>query len=253
MRDIEIWDSAKYEYVHKDFRRFHDRYRAVMGQAEVGFTQKKWADVFFIGGGYTAFDKQLQTGNNQMAVYGAATRHGDSYTGTLRYREDDLLAKGLNLSVFASHTYDWYLVTDTTQYRYYWDQSRVPVNKAEMGLTRILTHVVRPRNFGQMNLSYRLNEHHSFGLTYALDAVKNRNYNELIEDKDPSPGKVAKQIIGLSYQQDLLGKRLTDTFFVKYYGLHLSQPAALDDTGEAHSVHNDFSGVGGRRDVRQRV
>jgi len=244
MRDVAIWNPARYEYVDKDLPRFHDRYRSAMVQAELGFTQKKWADVFFIGGGYTAFDKQIQTGNNQMSVYGAALQNGYSYVTTLRYRKNDLFLKGLNLSVFAAHTYDWYLVTDTTEYRYFWDQSRVKVNKAEMGPTNMLTHVIRPHNFVRSNLSYRINSHHSLGLNYTLDNVQNNNYNELIEAEDYNPGKIAKQIIGLSYQQEFLKKRLTNTFFLKYYGLELHQPEVLNQTGAKQTVRKHFDNLG---------
>jgi len=244
MRDIEIWDSARYEYVDKDFRRFHDRYRSVMTQAELGFRKKKWADAFFIGAGYTTFDKQIQTGNDQMAVYGDAMQNGQSFVGTLRYQKDHLFLNGLQLNVFASHTNDQYVVTDTSQYRYFWDQSKVKVNKAEMGGIKMLTHVIRPHNYAQANLSYRINQHHSLGLNYTLDDVENKNYNELLVAQDDNPGRITKHVIGLSYQQEFFDKRLSNTFFTKYYSLGLRQPEVLDQTGEKFTSNRNFSNQG---------
>ncbi|SEW43312.1 TonB-dependent receptor domain-containing protein [Chitinophaga arvensicola] len=247
MKGIEIWDEKAGEYgdyVKKDFRRFHDLYRSAMVQGEIGVLHKKWADVFFVGAGYSATDKELQTGTNQENVYGAATRNGDAFNATLRYKKADLFTKGLELSVFASHTADKYQVTDTAGYRYFWDGTSVKTNQGELSSIKTLTHISRPRNFARVNLSYNINTVHSLNLNYTFDQVKNHNYNELLTDKDHNPGKIGKHILGLAYQQNLLEGRWTNTFFGKYYGMDLSQPQTLSGTGTVTTA-SDFQSYTG--------
>lgn len=246
MRRIQIWDETQQVYVRKDLRRFHDQYRSAMAQGEIGVMNRKWADVFFIGAGYAATDREIQTGTNQDNVYGAATQDGSAFNTTLRYKKKNLFADGLDLSVFASHTEDKYQVTDTTGYKYFWDGSRVKTNQAEMSAIKAITHISRPRNFARINLSYELSPVHSFNLNYTFDQVTNKNYNELLTDKDHNPGKLGKHILGLAYQQNLLNSRLTNTFFGKYYGMDLQQPETLASTGKVTTASdfNSYYGYG---------
>lgn len=231
MKGMEIWDDNQQEYVKKDLRRFHDQYRSAMVQGEIGVTHKKWADVFFLGAGYSVTDREIQTGTNPDNVYGDATQNGDAFNATLRYKKADLFTKGLELSVFASHTADKYQVTDTAGYRYFWDGTRIKTNQGELSSIKTLTHINRPRNFARVNFSYNINTVHSLNLNYTFDQVKNHNYNELITDEDHNPGKIGKHILGLAYQQNLLEGRWTNTFFGKYYGMDLSQPQTVASTG----------------------
>jgi outer membrane receptor protein involved in Fe transport len=246
MRDIELWDENKQAYIRKDVRRFHDRYKAAMVQGEIGVMNKKWADIFFIGVGYSATDKQIQTGTNQETVYGAAKQKGDAFSATLRYKKKDLFTKGMELNVFASHTEDKYVVTDTTGYRYFWDGSRQMNNQAELSTLKVLTNISRPRSYARVNLSYELSPVHSFNLNYTFDHIQNKNYNELIADKDYNPGKIGKHILGFAYQQNLLEGRWTNTLFGKYYGMKLDQPVTLAGSGvvTTASDFNSYYGYG---------
>ncbi len=223
MRGVEIWDEQQYKYVQKDFRRFHDQYVSGMGNLELGFMNKKWADVFFVGAAYSATTQDLQTGFNQEVVYGDVRRKGYGLTGSVRYRKDNLFTKGLNLNLFASRSLDHYVVTDTAYSKYAWDGSRIATTFAEMGGIRTRTNITRPKTFLRTSLSYELSPVHSFNLNYVLDYMRNETFNEMLTSEDNMPGILNKQILGLAYQQELFRKRLTNTLFGKYYGLGLEQ------------------------------
>ena len=47
---IPFWFEEKGKYVYEERRRFHDDYFSLMGQVEVGVTNKKWAsqEKFFL-------------------------------------------------------------------------------------------------------------------------------------------------------------------------------------------------------------
>ena len=103
MRDIEVFDEVQRNYVKKELERFHDDYMSAMGQIEVGVYDKKWADIFFVGGSYTVQNKEIQTGAIQSIVYGQAKKEGNTFNTTLKYKKDDILIKNLNLGIFASY------------------------------------------------------------------------------------------------------------------------------------------------------
>lgn len=246
MRGMEIWDEAQYKYVNKDFKRFHDQYKSAMGQVELGVINKKWADVFFVGLSYSGTDQDIQTGTRQDVVYGVVTKNGHAYNGSLRYRKDNLFVKGLNANVFAAHSVDNYVVTDTSSYKYYWDGSRVKTSLAEIGSAKSITNINRPRTFARANLGYQLNPVHSFNVNYTYDHIKNENYDELLTDHAEIPGILSKNILGAAYQQNLLGDRLTNTLFGKLYGLSVQQSRYVSTSGEysqANESHN-YSGYG---------
>jgi outer membrane cobalamin receptor len=224
-----IVDLNGAEFATADVKRFHDHYKSVLGQLEVGITNKSWADVLFIGGGYNEVNQDLQTGFDQNIVYGEVTRASKAVSGTIRYKKNNLFTKGLNLSAFFARSRDKYKTTDTVQRNYNWDGTYFDKGYSEMGGIKALAHIIRPRTYGMANLSYVINDQHSLNLNYTLDRLKNENYNELLTDHDAMPGRLNKQIVGIAYQQDLLDKRLVNTFFGKLYHLGLDRPKYINN------------------------
>ncbi len=246
MRDvevIEVIDADNSRFVKGDFKRFNDQYKSAMGQVELGFVDKSWADVLFVGGSYSATEKGIQTGTNQDVVYGEVHKGGDAYSMSFRYLKKDLFAKDLYLSFFSSYSDDQYTIEDTAYRKYYWDGNYVETTSSEMGGPATKWNIRRPKFFIGSNLSYEINLNHSLSLNYTLDRVENNTYDELLTDKDHNLGKFAKNIVGLSYQQNLLEEKLTNTFFGKYYGMILEQPFAIinSNTGVRESVKDNTS------------
>lgn len=220
MKGVEIWDAEKYEYVTRDFRRFHDRYKSVMAQVEVGLVNKKWADVLFFGLGYSTYDKQVQTGVRQTIIYGGVVKDGSGKNVSLRYKKDSLLNNKLSIGIYGTYSYDQYVLSDTTLRKYSWDGSYVPGNP-ETGSFRT-SQVNRPRIFTRFNGNYKLAENHDLNLNYTFDQVENQTYNSLTSTGDDMPGKLGKQIIGLAYQGKLF-QNWTNTFMAKYYGIAMNK------------------------------
>ena len=235
MRDVDVVTGGIREgnfipdlngtaYKVADAKRFHDNYFSVLGQVEAGITNKKWADVLFIGGGYNEVRQDLQTGFDQKTVYGKVKRSSNAKSMTLRYKKDNLFTKGLSLSAFAARSKDTYKTTDTLFGKYNWDGTWFESGYTEMGKSiKTVGIIKRPRTYAMANVSYVINPQHSLNLNYTLDHLKNESYNELQVQRDSLPGKVNKQIIGLAYQQDLLEGRLVNTFFGKFYNLGLDR------------------------------
>ncbi|WP_316790063.1 TonB-dependent receptor [Pedobacter frigoris] len=219
-----ISDLNGAEYAVADARRFHDNYFSVLGQLEAGITNKRWADVLFIGAGYNEAHQDLQTGFDQKTVYGNVTRTSYAKSATIRYKKDNLFTEGLSLSAFAARSADSYRTTDTLFGKYNWGGTWNESGYTEMGNgIKTIGVIKRPRTYAMANLSYVINPNHSLNLNYTLDHLKNKNYNALQVERDSLPGKINKQILGLAYQQDFLEGKLVNTFFAKYYNLGLDR------------------------------
>lgn len=216
MREVEVRDFENNEFVITNARRFHDRYRSWMGQAEIGLVNKKWADVLFLGFSYTTYDKQVQTGVRQSIVYGAVTRNGTGRNLSVRYKKDGLVNGHLDVNLYATYSRDEYALADTTLRKYYWDGQYIEGNP-ETGSYRI-TQVTRPRYFTRLNANYHLAENHDLNVNYTFDQVTNETYNSLVATEDDVPGRLSKHLVGLAYQQKFWD-RLTNTFMGKFYGV----------------------------------
>jgi len=238
-----ISDVTGAEYIKADVNRFHDNYLSALGQLEIGVTNKSWADVLFIGGGYNEGYQDLQTGFDQNTVYGNVRRTNFAKSGTLRYKKDNIFTEGLNLSFFAARSEDTYKTTDTAFRNYNWDGTWYDKGYTEMGNSiKAINNIIRPRTYAMGNLSYVLNEQHSLNLNYTLDHLKNENFNQLQTDRDSLAGLINKQIVGFAYQQNLLGNKLVNTFFGKYYSLGLERSKYIN--GAYALLDTTFSNFG---------
>ncbi|NGM63360.1 TonB-dependent receptor [Sphingobacterium sp. SGG-5] len=238
MRNVEIVEGQ--EFVVKDLRRFHDRYRSLMGQVEVGIVNKNWADALFIGLGHTDYDKEVQTGVRQSIVYGAVTKDGYGNNLSLRYKKDGLLNDKLDVSLYGTYAKDMYRLADTVKRKYYWDGSYIDGNP-ETGSYRV-TNVTRPRYYNRTNINYHVVPNHELSLNYTFDQVTNNTYNELTMDEDDMPGRLGKHIGGLGYQQ-VIARKWTNTLMAKYYGLAMDKKQydnVIKDLVATHGFKNYF-------------
>ena len=216
------------QFVQKDVRRFHDTYQSAMGQMEVGFANKKWADLFFLGLIGSQAYKELQTGRNVEAVIGKANTHTNFLMPTLKYKKTDLILKGLQANLFASYSQDKTLLTDTSSNLYSWSgQPRVVGNMGgELDDSKSLYHYKLSSLVNRTNLSYKINEVHSLDMNYTLTNAQRTAYNKLnptdILNLYNIPARLTKQITGIAYQSNLFHSRLTTTLFGKYYNYKAS-------------------------------
>lgn len=221
MKGVEVWDAAADEYVPANRKRFHDDYFSFLGQIEVGFANKSWADAFFVSGSYSKVDKELQTGSVQSRVYGMAERQSDAWSISARYKKSDFILKNMLLNASLSHTWDHSLTVDTAYRKYNWDGEYIVSSRNEItGRGRSMRHYKRPLTIVRANLDYQLNNHHSFNFNYQLNRTGNKRYDEIDNTFEASNDVVTKHIMGLSYTQSLFERRMENVFFIKDYINH---------------------------------
>lgn len=222
MRDIEIWDEEQQEYVLKDLPRFHDAYRSILGQMEMGFTNRHWADDAFVGVSYSKVYKEIQTGVQQKVVVGEAHRDRDALRVLARYSKQNLLLDGLSLSAHLSYTNDHTILTDTCFRSYEWDGSYVPRPYSEVtGRGKSIRHTERPTLVGRTHLSYKPTDYNSLALTYSLNSMGNHRYDDFDREFLESNDQLSKHIFGLAYNHSFWEDKLLANLFLKDYLYHV--------------------------------
>lgn len=243
MKDVEVWDDEQDQYIYADRKRFHDDYFSLLGQVEIGFANKSWADAFFVSGSYSKVDKELQTGSVQTVVYGMAERQTDAWNLSARYRKRNFLVEGLQMNASLSHTWDHSLTVDTAYRKYNWNGDYIASSRNEItGNKRSMRHYKRPMTLVHANTDYALNNHHSLNLDYSMNRTGNNRYDDLDTDFEPSNDVLTKHIIGLSYHQSFFNDRWNTTFFVKDYVNHadIRQTDSGATTG-SNNVHGSIT------------
>ena len=221
MKGVEVWDEDTRKYVPVNRKRFHDDYFSMLGQLEVGFVQKPWADQLFVSASWSKVDKELQTGSIQDRVYGMAERKAHAWNVSARYRKRNFLVRGLQMSASLSHTWDYSQTVDTAYRQYDWNGEYIVSSRNEItGRGRALRHYYRPLTVVRSNWDYRLTEGHSLNLNYMLSRTGNKRYDEVDETFGPSSDVLCKHILNFSYNQTLWNGRMDNTFFVKDYINH---------------------------------
>ena len=223
MRGVEVWDEDTRKYIEVDRRRFHDDYFSALGQIEVGVTDKWWADEFFVSASYNKVNKEIQTAQIQTKVVGEAERRSDAWNLSAHYQKHHFLTDRLSANFSLSHTWDHSVTVDTAYRKYDWNGDFIKSSRNEInGRARTLRHYKRPLTIARADLGYTLGEGHMLNLSYALNRTGNDRYDDVDDTFEPANDALAKHIIGLAYNQLLLGGKMSNTFFLKDYINHLS-------------------------------
>jgi len=222
MKDVEVPNADKTDFITMDCPRFHDDYLSMYGQLETGVTDRSWADAFFISASISKIDRELQTGSVQSKVIGMAERRTESINVSARYTLSDFLLKDLLLNASFSHTWDHSETVDTVYRKYYWDGSYIESSRNEInGRGRTWRHYKRPLTIVRFNLDYQWNNNHSFNFNYLLNRTGNKQSDKVDDTFEPSNDVLSKHILGLSCNQSFLDGRWDNTFFLKNYINHL--------------------------------
>lgn len=231
MHGVEVWNKETLVYDTVSRKRFHDNYKSVQGQVDIGVKNKTWTDAFFAGIGYTDTKKELQTGQVQTIVVGQAEHNTSTWNIHANYRKRHFILPRLCTTISLSHTWDHSVTADTTFRRYDWNGNYKKTSRNELnGRGRILRHYERPLTIGRANFSYAFASSHSLTLNYMLTRTGNKRKDKAheffpegeVQDLPSSTNDVLERhIIGLSYDQTLFGERMLTSFFAKDYINHV--------------------------------
>ncbi|WP_434037320.1 TonB-dependent receptor [Formosa sp. 4Alg 33] len=211
-------------------RRFNDAYESVGGMAQIGFTDVKWADQFFIG--LTGSDdyKEVQHGAFMtITPYKDRFLESDATLGSLTYQKRDLFTKGLDVNVHGVYGTRNRVVNDTMPWAYSWAGERAIdykgdeykytwLSQQEGGPT--LATIKRNVASIRSGISYEINDNHKILLNHVYSGIDREDSDEmksLLENTFVGTRDLNKNIVSVTYELNAFDDRLKSNVFWKYY------------------------------------
>lgn len=184
----------------REVERFHDGYRSMGGQLQLGVSDKPYADQLLAGVIIAGNDRDIQTGVTMEQVFGGRTARSNSIIPTLKYRKSNVFIQGLDLSAYSAFNMATNRFIDTTRLRFNWLQETVPTTTAEVLRTQLKNR--DHEALATANLAYRLGEHHALSYNYLLTHF-NRSSSDVENPANITflfPQRLRKQTMGLAWQ-----------------------------------------------------
>ena len=247
-------------------RRFNDAYRSTGGKAEIGYTDVKWADQFFVG--ITGSDdyKEVQHGAFMtITPYKDRFLESDALLGSLTYQKKDLFTKGLDVNVNGLYGKRNRAVNDTVSWAYSWtgeraidfrgDEYQYTWRSQQEGgptLAKIKRNVASIRT----GVSYAINNHHKISANHVYSGIDREDSDALrsvLENTFVGTRDLKKNIYSLTYEVSAFEDKLKTSLFGKHYQQKTTSvdPAIeTDENGndvivdEIVSSNNNYNGYG---------
>lgn len=214
-------------------RRFNDAYKSTGVVAQIGFTDVKWADQFFIG--FTGSDdyKEIQHGAFMtITPYKNRYMESDATLASLTYQKEDIFTKGLNINIHGLYGQRNRTVSDTLAWAYAWNGERAidykgdqyeyswgsQQEKNEYGpiLNFINRHVASLRS----GVSYAINDHHKILINHVYSGINRKDKDEYaasLQNAFTGTRDLHKNISSFTYELNAFDGKFQGNVFAKYY------------------------------------
>lgn len=230
-KHIKYIDSnSNVTYPKNGAKRFHDGYKSYGTKIDVGFTDVKWADKFFISGIVSGNRKEIQHGSTMENVYGDRNTKRESYVTSLNYAKKDLLLKGLEVKLDLTYSDLTRQAIDTVGNMYDWSGNTLKdssgniikyTSGAEVSSQKTLEKNRDKNLVLRSNVSYEFIANHKFSINYfynnfereVSDELQPHSLQMLVNTRD-----LRKDILSFNYENKFFNERLqTNLFYKKYY------------------------------------
>ena len=245
---VPITDNLGNVEYYTETERFHDGYESATARIEAGVVNKKFADNLLFGFILSGDDKEVQNGATMAQPYGAITRHSKSFVPTLKYSKEDLLLKGLDVSLSNSFNITETKNIDTLRNAYYnWLGEKIASGQAAENGNANNTTLDNKEFTSQLNVGYAIHPKHALALNYSYQYYHRKTFDS--EDPDNVanrfPGILHKNIIGLAYKYEP-NQKWNTTLFGKAYLLNLetSQDITEQDVDNIYKSNSSNIGYG---------
>jgi outer membrane cobalamin receptor len=231
-------------------KRFHDAYRSSMGQIELGFVNKPFADKLLIGLIMSENRKEVQTGMNMDLVSGHVFNSSESIIPTFKYKKENLFIPGLSFMANANMSFVRTGITDTSSRMYDWygnyTVKTFGSNSGEISYYKTKFRFNDRNAVATANLSYELNKQHSFSINHSYVYARRQGDDPIAVNPIPfdEPNTLSKNITGLAYKYSTLNNRLSATVFAKHFSMRSSTVEAEWGTHESTTSSYDRTGYG---------
>jgi hypothetical protein len=202
--------------------RFHDRYRAVGGNVEIGVVDRPWAKRLLLSGFYGTHDQEIQHNAVMTVPYGEVQYRSTSYGATTRYEVE--LPHAVTLELVAAYSKRTTHFEDHGDWVYNWRGERIRARRVPGEIESDPTDQFSWQHsfFGRVGARWKLAPGHALSAA-STPQYATRTGDELLQAdgaaRDPltAERKRLSLVTGLEYQIDLFGERLSNILFVKDY------------------------------------
>ncbi len=232
-------------------KRFNDSYKSVGGRFEVGFTDVKWADQFFVGYNGSFTHNEIPHGQTMGRPYVGRFNEYDANVLMLNYRKDNLFLEGLSLNFNGIHSSRDTYLQDTVGWQYNWDgnirldNNLNPMHRGEgqgQQGEKTITDVSRKITNLRTNLAYNITNNHRVSVNHKFEMTDRDDTDLLnpVDDRLKTITDVSQHILSASYEAITLNERLKTNIFGKYSMMNNKQVKPVVETvnGEASIVYN---------------
>ncbi|TDE11255.1 TonB-dependent receptor [Dyadobacter psychrotolerans] len=211
-------------------KRFNNAYRSVGGRFEIGFTNVKWADQFFLGYNISDTYAEIPHGTTMARPYVGRFGEYQAHVVSLNYNKNNFLVKGMALNVNAVRSNRSTYVQDTVGQAYNWDGNPkmlirngeiIPVPPtAGMGQqgAKSIVEVNRKITNMRTNLGYTVLPGHRISFNHKLETT-DRDDNDLLKpvNKDlVTVSTIMNNILAMNYEAQLFNDKLKTNLLGKY-------------------------------------
>ncbi|GGF24950.1 TonB-dependent receptor [Echinicola rosea] len=232
--DYEVWGkfvrnilpNGRYDYVRA--KRFNDSYRSVGGKFDIGFSNVKWADQFFIS--YTGSDdyNEIQHGTYMSIPYKGRFTTSQSNVFGLTYAKDGLFTEKLEVNFNGSFSKRAEVVTDTVKWNYNWfgevslnlDGNPIPKDMGAQQGAPTINHIDRNVSTFRAVANYDITPQHKIILSQSFFNIDRYQQDEMrseVERQFVGTRDLQKHITSFGYEFNLVQSRLKGNIFGKYY------------------------------------
>lgn len=232
--------------------RFNDDYRAALLKADVGFTNKKWADQFFVGFLSSDVDQGVQHGQTMAYVFGDMRYQERFYMPTLTWSKNNILDR-LSVKLFSSYAITEGITIDTGRCNYNWrgDVVSVDLDGGERTNAKSIFNLKDKGLIASITGTYRLHDNFELVLNYLLKNISRSGSDEFAAWHTvpfTEPQSLQNTFTGLSLNSYFLDRRLKTETFVKHYGYKASVTetfSTVENPNGVREVDNTQNNIGG--------
>lgn len=259
--DYDVWGkfvrnilpNGRYEYVKA--KRFNDAYRSGGALVELGFTDVKWADQFFVGYNFSDDYNEIQHGTYMSIPYNGRYTESQAHVFSLNYRKKDLFTKGLELTFNGMHSRRKEFISDTVRWNYSWygeqsvGLSGEPILRpsgAQQGAPT-LNHIDRNITTFRAGLSYDILRNHRLVVNhifYNIDRTQQDMMRNAVEREFIGTRDLVKNISSVAWEMQGFNTRFRSNVFAKFYNQQIDRmnPVLREVNGEMKKEEDRTSG-----------
>ncbi|RAI91368.1 TonB-dependent receptor [Algoriphagus yeomjeoni] len=249
--DYQVWGkfvrnilaNGRYEYVRA--KRFNDAYKSAGANIQVGFTNAKWADQFYLGLNVSDDYNEIQHGTYMTIPYKGRFTESQAKVLSVNYVKSDFLAKGLEVNFNGMISDRKQVVNDTVKWNYNWfgEQSvglnGGPIlrpNGAQQGAPTI-NHINRNISTFRGGVTYSISEMHRMVFShmyYTIDRTQRDLMRPAREREFIGTRDLTKNISAFAYEATLFESKFKANLFGKYYHQEIDRmdPILVTQNGE---------------------